>query len=110
MLASSKSIFVWSSSPIFISATNKEVIPVWAASIFNVFVDKVTPVPAVKAVLDIAIAADALISASTMAPSKIPAEDTLAADGSEPTNPISLFLLYYYTIYHSRNGHSFGTL
>ena len=46
--------------------------PVCAASTLNVLVDKDTPVPATKAVLDIAIAALALTSALTITPLAIP--------------------------------------
>ena len=54
-----------------ISVANKEVIPVCAASKLSVLVDRVIPVPATKAVLDIAIAAEEFTSAFTIAPSII---------------------------------------
>jgi hypothetical protein len=48
------------------SAANQLVIPVCAASTFKVFVDKVIPVPATKAVLDTAMfAPDATLASTT---------------------------------------------
>ena len=54
-----------------------DVIWVCAASIFNVFVERVIPVPATRAVLEMAIAALAFTSASTTTPDPIAATPAL---------------------------------